>query len=615
MPLYFPAPGILSGIMLRLFKHRRRCLRLLFCASLALLPSLSAEVPVPVGHEAGKFTVTDIRFSPRSLDDFGKPKAFVFVFTTSSCPLARRYLPKVQELAAAYSEKGVQFVAVNCGLDDSLMDTAWQAVETGAGFPFVKDFTGECARALGATRTPEAVVLDAGRCVIYRGRIDDQFRLGGSKPSADRADLQEALDDLLAGREVRVKETAVDGCAISLPEPAGNSPLTYAKDVAPLLNKHCVECHRPGTAAPFVLTSYEKAAARAGTIAEVVERQQMPPWFAHPGFGKFANKRGLTAQERAIIVNWARGGKASGDLSQAPPPPSFPENKWSIGEPDFIITAAAEEKLPATGYIPYRYVLMPHLFLHDTWVQGIEIMPANPSVVHHANLAYTTVRGGFDEARNFLTGKVPGGIPVNLEAGTAMMIPAGSVLVFQIHYVTTGKEETDRIAVGLRFAREPVKKRVRYKIIDNSRFRIPPGAAAHPVKAEKELECDATGIGLFTHMHLRGKDSVFTAHYPDGKSETLLAMPNYSFDWQLAYVWERGAQRFPKGTRVECLSHFDNSAFNPFNPDPKETVKHGPQTYHEMMQGFFFYTDDAENLSVKVDPKTGWEITAPIPEK
>lgn len=275
-----------------------------------------------------------------------------------------------------------------------------------------------------------------------------------------------------------------------------------------------------------------------------------------------------------------------------------------------VITAAAEEKLPATGYIPYRYVILPHLFLHNTWVQGIEIMPANPRVVHHANLAFTTVKGGFDEAHNFLTGKVPGGIPVNLTGGTAMMIPAGAVLVFQIHYVTTGKEESDRISVGLRFAREPVKKRVRYKIIDNGRFHIPPGAAAHPVSATKELECDATGIGLFTHMHLRGKDSTFIARYPDGKSENLLVMPNYSFDWQLAYVWERGAQRFPKGTRVECLSHFDNSAFNPFNPDPKVTVKYGPQTFHEMMQGFFFYTDDAESLSVQVDPKTGREIEA-----
>jgi hypothetical protein len=229
-------------------------------------------------------------------------------------------------------------------------------------------------------------------------------------------------------------------------------------------------------------------------------------------------------------------------------------------------------------------------------------------VVHHANLGAASVLSGFDESRNFLTGKVPGGAPVNLDSGMAMVIPAGSVLALQIHYVTTGKEETDRIAVGLRFAHETIRKRVYYKIIENSRFSIPPGVAAHPVSAQKTLECDATGIGLFTHMHLRGKDSTFIAHYPDGKSDTLLALPNYSFDWQLAYQWPRGTQHFPKGTTLECLSHFDNSAFNPFNPDPNATVKFGPQTFREMMQGFFFYTNDSETLNVKVDPKTGVEI-------
>jgi len=579
--------------------------------AVALLPSgfAAAGESVPIGAQSAKVVFTDIRYSPRTLDDFGQPKVFVLAFTTVDCPLVQRYLPRLRELSAKYRDSGVQFLAVNVGSDDSVTEMAYQALEYGVDFPFVKDFDGQCAKALGATRTPEVVALDAERRIRYRGRIDDQFRLGGAKPSAGREDLQEAIEDLLAGRKVAVEETPVDGCVITFPEaPAAKPDLTYARDVAPLLNKHCVECHRPGTAAPFSLTEFEKVAAKAGTIAEVVEQQRMPPWFAHPGFGKFINKRGLTAEERAVIVQWARGGRAPGELAQASKPPDFPSAKWAIGEPDLVITAAQEEKLPATGYIPYRYVILPYLFPHDTWVQGIEIMPGNPRVVHHANLAFAKLTQKFDQAHNFLTGKVPGGIPVNLNGGVAMMIPKGSVLAFQIHYVTTGKEETDRISVGLRFAREPVRKRVRYKIIDDGRFRIPPGASAHPVTAERELECDATGIALFTHMHLRGKDSTFIAHYPDGKSETLLSMPNYSFDWQLSYVWEAGAQRFPKGTKIECRSHFDNSPFNPYNPDPAATVKFGLQTFQEMMQAFMFYTDDAENLNLKIDPKTGEEI-------
>jgi peroxiredoxin len=590
----------------------QRFLNVLACA-VVLLPAGFAVAGgvVPVGARAAKMTFTDIRYSPRTLDDFGQPEIFVIAFTSVDCPLVQRYLPRLRELSAEYSGRAVQFLAVNVGADDAVTEMAQQALDGEVEFPFVKDFDGQCAKALGATRTPEVVVLDQERRIRYRGRIDDQFRLGGVKPAASRDDLKKAIDELLDGRKVAVAETPVDGCVITFPEPGPEkSPLTYATDIAPLINKHCVECHRPGTAAPFVLTEYENVAAKAGTIAEVVEQQRMPPWFAHPRFGKFINERGLTAKERSAIVEWARGGRAPGDLAQAPKPPEFPSAKWEIGEPDLVIAAAQEEKLPAAGYIPYRYVILPHVFLHDTWVQGIEIMPANPRVVHHANLAFGRLTEKFNQEHNFLTGKVPGGIPVNLRDGVAMMIPKGSMLAFQIHYVTTGKEETDRISVGLRFAREPVRKRVRYKIIDNGQFRIPPGAPAHRVTAERELECDATGIALFSHMHLRGKDSTFIAHYPDGKSETLLSMPNYSFDWQLSYVWERGAQRFPKGTKIECRSHFDNSPFNPFNPDPAATVKFGPQTHHEMMQGFFFYTDDAENLNLQIDPATGAEIKA-----
>ena len=567
------------------------------------------EKKVPIGAQAGKFTFKDIRYLPRTLDDFGQPKAFVMVFTTTGCPLVQRYLPRLKELATQYQD--VQFIAVDVGADDSIKEIAYQAIEHGVQFPFVKDVDGECARAVGVTRTPEVVVLDAGRKIRYRGRIDNQYRLGGVKPSVDRQDLKEAIEDVLTGRKVKVKETTVDGCAITFPEvqPA-NHLLTYAQDVAPLLNQHCVECHRPGTEAPFVLTSYEKAAAKARAVAEVVEEQRMPPWFAHPGFGKFMNQRALTPQERETIVQWARGSKAPGDLSKAPKPPEFPETKWLIGEPDLIITAAKPQSLPATGYIDYRYVILPYVFPHDTWVQGIQIMPSNSKVVHHANLAMNLPGKGYDEDRSFITGKVPGGIPVDLNSGLGIMIPKGATLIYQIHYVTTGKEETDQISVGLRFAKEPIHKRVHYKIIGDYKFEIPPGAPAHPVAAQKTLECDATGIALFSHMHLRGKDSTFFAHYPDGRNETLLVLPNYSFDWQLSYVWDRGAKHFPKGTKIECSSHFDNSPFNPFNPDSKVVVKNGPQTHNEMMQGFFFYTDDSETLDVRVDPKTGKEIAA-----
>jgi peroxiredoxin len=582
---------------------------LLAGACLCVLQAAAAESKIPIGSKPADFSFTDTHYLPRTLDDYGHPKAFVLVFATVACPIAQRYLPRLEELANHYHDQGIQFLAVNEGPDESITEVAYQAVEHKMDFPFVKDFDGQCARAVGADRTPQVVVLDEARRVFYRGRIDDQYRLSGVQPLASREDLREAMDDIVAGRPARFGETTADGCLISFPTPKpSHSALTYARDIAPLINRHCVVCHRAGTAAPFALTNYEKVAAKAATIAEVVEQQRMPPWFAHPDFGKFVNDRRMTAEERAAMVDWARGGKEAGDLSQAPKPPEFKSSKWTIGEPDLVVTAALPEKIPATGYIPYRYVILPYVFLHDTWLQGIQIMPGNARVVHHANLAFASLGEGFNEDRNFLTGKVPGGIDVDLESGVAMMIPKGSILALEVHYVTTGKEETDQISVGLRYARGTVHKRVRYKELANNRFNIPPDAPFHPVSAQKQLECDATGVGLFSHMHLRGKDSTFFAHYPDGKTETLLALPNYSFDWQISYVWPQGTQHFRKGTKIECSSHFDNSPFNPYNPDPKAHVRYGPQTREEMMIGFFFYTDDSEDLNLRIDPKTGRAI-------
>ena len=577
------------------------------CVVLALVLAVHASAAtVPIGSAIPNLTFKDIRALPRSLDDFGKPRATVFLFTTTGCPLVQRYLPRLEELSRRHASNGVQFVAVNVGSDDMIADMALQALDHHVTFPFVKDTDGSVARALGVTRTPQVAVMDAGRRLRYRGRIDDQFRIGGAKPAATRNDLAAALGDLLAARELQVPETAVDGCVITFPSPPpAKSPLTFARDIAPLLNKHCVECHRPGTEAPFALTSFEKASAKARMIAEVVSDGLMPPWFAHTDHGKFANERRLTPAERATLVEWCRADRQPGDLASAPPPPEFPRTKWRIGEPDLVIPALTSETIPASGFIDYRHILFPCAFTNDTWVDGVEILPANPRVVHHANLASVPVGKKFALDRNFITGRVPGGNVVDLTNGLAILIPKNSVLGLEAHYVTTGKRETDRISIGLRFARSPVRKQVRYKIVDYARFAIPPGAPAHEVAGLKEIETDGTGIALFTHMHLRGRDSTFIAHHPDGRDETLLVMPNYNFAWQMSYLWPEGAQKFPKGTKLECRSHFDNSAFNPYNPDATATVRFGPQTHHEMMQGFFFYTADAEDLNLTIDPKTG----------
>jgi hypothetical protein len=192
-----------------------------------------------------------------------------------------------------------------------------------------------------------------------------------------------------------------------------------------------------------------------------------------------------------------------------------------------------------------------------------------------------------------------------LDPGTAVRIPAGSALALQAHYVTTGRPETDRLRVALRFPRVPVQKELKVAIAGNLRFAIPAGARAHPVRAARRVPADAIGIGLFVHMHLRGRDMRVEAEAPDGSVEPLLLVPNYNFDWQQSYRWARGQQRFAAGTTLRALAHFDNSSWNPFNPDPERIVRFGLQTDDEMMYAFPFWVDANEQLGLDVDPTTG----------
>jgi len=569
--------------------------------------------PLAFGEQPAHFTFTDTRFLPRTLSDLGEKKAYVIVFTTLDCPVVKRSLPRLKELEAQLRERDVQFLALNVGVNQPVTEVAFQALKAEIPFPAGKDFDGSAARALGASRTPEVVVLDSERRLRYRGRIDGQIRRGGIASAAQRADLLEAIQDVLSGKEVRVRETPVDGCPIdfdglrSLPAPVPEQ-VTYSEQIAPLLEKHCQHCHRPDTAAPFSLLSYTDAASHAETIAEVVRIGQMPPIYSAREHGEFRNHQRLTPQEQALVLAWVRQGRNEGEPAAEPTTHvAAPASKWRIGEPDLVIPTILETKIPATGVVPYHYAILPHVFWKDTWVQGIEILPGNRSVMHHCNLGFLQP-GEAVTRNNFITGYVPGGEAMNLTPGVGFCIPAGSVLVMQMHYVTNGERTTDRTSVGIRFARDVIQKRLRYFDCVNHDIAIPPGDPHFPLSASRHFPCNATGYAMFGHMHLRGKDMTFTAHHPDGTQETLLSIPNYDFNWQMAYRWKEGAQRFPKGTRVEVVAHFDNSAFNPYNPDHTVTVKEGQQSFDEMMYGFLFYSNDDEQLNLTISPRDGTVI-------
>jgi len=552
-------------------------------------------------------TLTDGRWSPRRLSEFAGTAGTVVFFTAIDCPIAQRYLPRIGELAREFAPPRFRFLVVSAGRGDGLVDAAAQQVEAAPATTFGKDFDGALARALGVERTATAVVLDASRTIVYRGRVDAQYRYAGTMPNPGRADLHEALADIAAGRPVAVAATVVEGCKLDLsaaPAAAAAAAPTFFRDVLPLLQQHCQDCHRDGGEGPFALAKPTDCRAHLEMIGEVVAERRMPPWYGSRAHGDFVNVRGLDDSQRALIAAWLAAGAPDGKAADAPPPRTFPQQEWRIGEPDLVLKVPAPIRLPAEGYVPYRYFVLPYRFEQDTWVEGIEIKPELKNSLHHCNLARVQWGQPFSQD-GFVTGQVPGGDAMVLDPGTAVRIPAGSALVLQAHYVTTGAPVVDRLRVGLRFPRTTVDRELRVLIAHDSRFEIPAGAPAYPVQGRRTLKTAARGIGLFVHMHLRGRDMTVTASTPDGGEEKLLVVPNYNFDWQQSYRWGKEGRLFAAGTRIAALAHFDNSTSNPFNPDPTVPVHFGQETVDEMMYAFLFYTQDGERLGLSIDPHTG----------
>lgn len=395
-------------------------------------------------------------------------------------------------------------------------------------------------------------------------------------------------------------------CLLMAVAAAGNSSVstvTFTKDVAPILYSRCVDCHRPGEIAPMSLLTYNEARPWAKAIKEKVLDRSMPPWLASAENHQFKNDRRLSQKEIDTIAAWVDSGAPRGDDHDLPAQPKFEEG-WSIGKPDAVISLDQAVAVPAEGVIPYKYLTVQTNFSEDKWVQAAEIRPGNRKVVHHViifvqepgNRTEQTgeARGGIGYK---LCGFAPGEQPKVFPPGTARLIRKGSKLTFQMHYTPNGEATTDRSYVGLIFSKTPVQKTALTGTAINSRFVIPAGDANFEVRSSWTATDDVRIIDLMPHMHVRGKDFTYTAVYPDGHSEVVLQVSKYDFNWQLLYQF-REPLFLPKGARLDCVAHFDNSARNKYNPDPAKEVRWGDQTWEEMMIGWFDYVLDKENLAV-----------------
>lgn len=536
-------------------------------------------------------------------------KLTVIAFLGADCPLAKTYAPRLGDLAREFEPQGVRFLGIDANVQDSLTDIERFAQNHKLPFPLLKDRDGALADRLGATRTPEVFVVDGEWKVRYAGRIDDQFGLttgaGYARPKLSRRDLAEALTDLLAGREPAVARTVASGCVIgrrSEVEPHGD--VTFTNQVARILQKRCESCHREGEVAPFALKDYDEVVGWAGMIREVVSEGRMPPWTANPRFGHFANDARLSDEEKQTLFTWIDNGCPQGDPAELPAPRTYAEG-WGVGEPDAVYYISEHGyDVPADGVVDYQYFEVDPGFTEDKWVQWAEAKPDARPVVHHIVCFVVPPgarRGGGigGELRpdGLISVYAPGTSPWAYPAGTAFFVPAGGKLRFQMHYTPNGTAMKDRSCVGFKFANPAdVRARARSGFTANFGLEIPAGADDHAVDSRYRFRKDSTLVSLFPHMHLRGKSFRYEAEYPDGTREVLLDVPRYDFNWQLRYDLAE-PKPMPKGTRLYCTSTYDNSADNPANPDPTQTVRWGDQTWEEMHVGFFTVVADMEDES------------------
>jgi len=435
-----------------------------------------------------------------------------------------------------------------------------------------------------------------------------------------KEDRRQALGEVIWGRGVTVQATEPVGCSIPREEqrPAAKAgEVTYYRDVLPVLQSRCQECHRPGEVGPFSLLTYRQAVNWASDLKDYTQRRLMPPWKIAEGL-PFHNERKLSAKELATVAAWVDGNTPEGDPRHAPPPRKFPEG-WRLGKPDLVLTVPADFQVGPAGRDVFRCFVLPTGLTEDRDVVAVEVRPGNSRVVHHALLFIDTAHAGrklgakaqkaprneedphgpedLDRGPGYSTsmgvgflpsaglgGWAPGQLPRLLPEGTGMRLAKNADVVMQLHYHRTGRLEKDRTSVGLYFAKKPVKREYQGGVLSGGYFfAIPPGAERYPLKGKSYATADFTLHSVMPHMHMLGKEIKVTLTPPDGgPARTLLAIKEWDYNWQETYFFKEPV-RVREGSRLDVEAVYDNSSKNPRNPfDPPRRVTFGEQTTNEM---------------------------------
>ncbi len=486
----------------------------------------------------------------------------------ASCDSMQGQVDQFQALEAAWQDRDIAFGFINAGsAADVECGSECAAKAFAPELPFMLDNSQLVTRTLGLTKAGEVIVLDPARLTSLYLVVSRQSRLRSRQSSVGRIQFLVRVFPV-----VTFTFPALDAIAAATPD--------YATEVAPIVIEQCASCHREGGIGPFALDSHLMLQGWSPMIREVLLTKRMPPMQVDPAIGHFSNDRALSGDEIQKLIGWIDAGAPRGAAAIDPlAVVEFPDRKaWQLGEPDYIIKAPAME-IPATGVLDYIDIDVELPFTEDKWVKSVQFIAGDESVLHHL-LTYVTApdeafEGGEADttsvARRFLEGYAPGKVDaMTFPEDTGVFIPAGHKLSMQFHYTTNGNANDDETVLGLyKYDEPPTYENFTRSVAAN--FRIPAYAKDHEVKAAYTFQEDVVVTGLRAHMHFRGKDMKFTAQFPDGRLQDLLSVPNYSYAWQPTYQLEE-AMELPAGTKVHVTGSFDNSEYNPANPDPSKEL-------------------------------------------
>ena len=625
--------------------------------SLWLLPCLIASVmlaadpvaPVPTAGQADTSPIPADRLGVHAANGDSIPfadllgsegQAVCFAFLHPACPLAQEYGPVLGALAAQYADKGIRFVGVVCECDNAADIEDYRKTYS-IPFSIYADTDFRLAEALDATITPEVVLVDRDRSIRYAGRIDDRYKVRGvMSPGDPHDDLRLAIVDLVAGREIGVPRTQAVGCPLNRPErpsPSSDSTqagITYHRDVLPFLHTQCQRCHSPGQAGPFSLLSYDDAVEWIDIGLEEIDARRMPPAQIESDFD-FAGPKAPTSAEIAMLREWVAAGKPEGNAADAPkllPLPDSSVFQEDLGPPDIVLEQPEPTQLGSHGNDVYRNIVFPLRRDEDLRLSAIQFLPRNRKIVHHAlvghlprETAEEAIRehggrdgfdhpddraGGFQDSHgigfrvppirddgqpraSFVGGYVPGVRALVAPADAAVVIPAGCDITTQVHYVRTGKLETDSSRIGIWLEKQPPRKVTNMIYLSGDFAVVPPGVTDFRVKGSYTLPKDADFVGVVPHTHQLARWVEIRVTLPGEKQpQLLLRVPQWDYNWQSPYNLKQ-PRRFPAGTRFDAEVSFDNSAANPRNPfNPPQNVWHNETIHDEMLLPMFTFASE-----------------------